>query len=213
MSVEPVFEVRPGALFQGPAGEDLEVLNFRCHEGEVYWQYRLGPEVYEVLLRDLLPVLRSAHLDAMPNTFPDRDVELLAQLSKDERQVIRATESHVLDVIQGRPSEAGPSPYDAETTTEAQRRRAKKVELGHGDRSDIVRRWVISYKDRGLAGLLHGNRKLPRDVIASHDARVVAVVRAHFDRERTASKKAVVNLYAVVLSDLRRAGLARKEGP
>lgn len=213
MSAEPVFEVRPGSVFQGPAGEDLELLQFRYHDGEVYWQYRQGPEVYEVPVRDILPTLQAAHCDAFADRAPDRDIELLAQLSTERRRAILEMQSHVLDVIQGRPDEAGPSPYNVETTTQSQRQRAKKAELGHTERSDKVRRWVIAYRERGLAGLLHGNTRLPMDVINSHDARVVAVVRAHFDRERGASKKAVVNLYAVVLSDLRRAGLARKEGP
>lgn len=201
-----LWEVGFGTITETVSGE-MEVLFPRLHSGEIYTQTRVGGEVVERPLREVVQEVAASVPEFVAEVVPDRDAELLHYATPEERRRIEALEGHVLDVRDGRPANgAPPSPYDTASTTETQRAAAKTAELGL--KRGEMRRIMGRYQDRGRAGFLHGNRKLPGDVLRRVDSQVLAVVRAFVEREKVTSKKHLDNQHAMVLAELRQRGLA-----
>ncbi len=197
-----------GSLWQGPAGI-TEVLGPRLHNGELFIQTLKDGEVTEVPLAALLATAAADTRSCSPVLVPTRDAELLAQLSRGDRDRVLEWQRHVLDVRDGRPERG---PYDADASTQAERKRIKATDVGVS--VDTVHRKVTAYQERGLTGLLHGNKRLPGQVVAQFQEPVVAVVQHVLERERGASRKSLLNQHAMVLVELRRRHLvSTREAP
>ena len=202
---EDLLQVTVGGNVETVDG-DIRIFHPSVRNGEVYLQSQHGLEVTERPLREVLAQALAGNLQLTAPPLPNRDAEVLSQLTSEEREHVFAMQRHVLDVIHGRPPGPGAGPYDS-TFEERDRRQAKMEELGY-DR-DRIRRLIHRWRTKGLRGLIHGNRRLPTDVVEEADPDVVAVVTDLVRREGPASKKTLVNLHATALSDLRRCGIAR----
>jgi len=205
-----VLKVSPGTILPTTDGGDIEVLQPRLTADGVFLQYREGSEVRECNLAEAISRIQAATQPITP-ARPPKDLSLLASLSPDKSAELLQREAHVRDVVFGRAPGSGSS-YDQDKTTEVQRRKAKQKELGLTTRASKVSRWVNCWKAEGLIGLVHGNARLPGDVFEDVSAPVVRAVRAYVEREGGASRKDVTTHYAIVLHDLERYGLAKRDG-
>lgn len=202
-------EVAVGKVLATTTGH-MEVFGPSLVAGEVHVQVGNGSEV---VTRPWQEVVREAAANATttePDLVPDRDVELLHYATPVERALIDEWERHVLDVRDGRPSNPdNPSPYDMATTTETERVATKTEELGL--KRGEMRRKMNAYAEKGRRAFMHGNKKLPGDVLRACDPKVLAVVRSFVEREHVMSKKRQGVQHSMVLAELRELGLARSE--
>lgn len=197
--------VSVGAVVQGPDGA-YEIVGTRMEDGINLAQVRIGDRFAEMPLAQAL-TLFARLAPAATDTEPWTDLAFMQSLTKAQRQKVLEREGHVLMVRDGIPAHPGADQRYLDTVPSARRVDHKAEELGVA--RSTVNRWVAAYGLHGRAGLLHGNTSLPVDALDRLPGEVLALMRAHVARERGASKKTLTNEYAMVLDDLRRAGLAR----
>lgn len=173
--------------------------------GRTLAQIRVGDHFEAIPLAQLM-VMASTHAPMMTGADPGTDHAFMEQLDDDQRRQVLWWEGHLLAVRDGLPDVPGADKRYLEIVDPARRIDHKAAELGV-NRSTITRR-LAKYRKSGRRSLVHANTRLDSDVIAELPGPVVAVIEAHVDRERNASKKTLVNEYAMVLDDLRRSGLA-----
>lgn len=202
-------EVAVGKVLATTTG-DMEIFGPSLVAGEVHVQVSNGREVVTRLWQEVVREAAASATTTEPDLVPDRDVELLHYATPAERAHIDEWERHVLDVRDGRPPNPdGPTPYDSATSIETDRVATKTKELGL--KRGEMRRKMNAYTEKGRRAFVHGNKRLPGDVLEACDPAVLAVLRSFVEREQVRSKKGQGVQYSMVLAELRQRRLARSE--
>lgn len=173
--------------------------------GRTLAQIRVGDRFEAIPLSQLM-IMAAANAPRITGADPGSDHAFMEQLSEAQRRHVLSWEGHLLVVRDGLPDVAGADQRYLETVDPARRVDHKAAELGV-DRSTITRR-LAKYREFGRRSLIHANTRLDSDVVTELPGPVVAVIQAHVEREKQASKKTLRTEYAFVLDDLRRSGLA-----
>lgn len=204
------FEMRVDfdAVLESAVGPAARILGSRLERGELVLAVERGGEVDHIRLRDAVRQQASALRSMTPVASFGSQHELLAWIDPVKREKALILEAHLIDVLYGRSSTPGrpAGVYDAETTTISQRRKAKVAET-RMSQSTMTRR-LQDYQDLGVLGLVrHARRLLEASGALDVDPEILAVAKDFVNGRRDASKKSLLNEYALLIEDLRRRGL------
>lgn len=172
-------------------------------------QLRIGDRCDAVPLPEFLAMASREAPHATQANPSTGDQMFMQSLTREQRRTVLSREPHVLMVRDGIPDVPGADARYLESVPRARRKEAKAAELGVDP--GTINRWLTAYRERGRRGLVHGNTRLDWDAWAELPGPVQHILTAHVANEAEASKKTLVNEYAMVLDDLRRHGLAVSE--
>lgn len=208
MSAAVDFTLSPDSLIESLVGPGARVLGPKLDRGVLALAIERDGEVEYISLRDAVRQVSFAARETRAiEPFGSRH-ELLAWVPSNKRQQALEMEAHLADVLVGRTSSEGEprGTYEAESTTETQRRAAKVEELKISQ-STMTRR-IQDFQESGVLGLVgHADRLLETSGALDVDPQILAVARDFVTSRVLDSRKDLASDYALLVDDLRRRGL------